>query len=180
MINNKVKKSILSSDNPDNSIKYNYAGSFFTDQKLVLCGYQQNKKIPNLSGFGGKKEDIDKTYIETAIRETIEELFDIKPDRDTIKYINHNVIYKRLVIQNNYYMLVYTFDDLEIMLDILHKKEITSKLYTDFPKTISELIFNRNFNVKSEISYLCLLPLKENISINFELIQDINSVLIHK
>lgn len=175
MIN--IEKSILSSVKIDNSIQYNSAGSFFTDGNLVLCGYQLNKKIPNISGFGGKREDTDKTYIETAIRETLEELFDIIPDSEIIKLINMNLIHKKLIIQDKYYMLVYTFDDLELILTILNQKEITSKLYDIFPINITDLIFKRKFEIKSEISHLCLLPLKENIIINNDFIQDVHSLL---
>jgi len=152
------------------------AGAFFTDGKLVLCGYQKN----NISGFGGKKELTDKTYVETAIRETLEELLDIKPDKEIIYLINLNILHRMLFVQNNYNMLIYTFHDLEMILHLLNKKNITSKLYDVFPLTISELIFNRKIDTNSEISQLCLLPLKENILINNDFINDINYVLAQK
>lgn len=164
----------------DTSIKYTTAGSFFTDGNLVLCGYQQNKSINNISGFGGKKELTDKTYIETAIRETLEELFNIKPDKELINIINLNIIHKKLIVIDNYYMLTYTFEDLELILQLLNKKNTISKLYDIFPLTISELIFNRKIDSNNEISHLCLLPLKENVVINNDFIKDINYFLAQK
>jgi hypothetical protein len=177
-MNNIKQKSIVSIINIDSSVKYISAGSFFTDGKLVLCGYQQNKN--NISGFGGKKELADKTYIETAIRETLEELFDIKPDKEIIYLINLNIIHKKLCIIDNYHMLIYTFHDLETILQLLNKKNITSNLYEMFPLTISELILNRKIDSKSEIFHLCLLPLKENVVINNDFIKDINYFLAQK
>lgn len=179
-MNNIKQKSVLSTTNIDRSIKYISAGSFFTDGKLVLCGYQQNKKVFNISGFGGKKELRDKSYIETAIRETIEELLNMVPDKETINNVNMNIIHKNVFIQDEYCMLTYTFDDLETILQILSKYHVKSNLYDNFPMTISELIFNRKIDPKLEISHLCLLPLKENILIDNDFIKDINYFLAQK
>jgi hypothetical protein len=180
MISSK-QKSIIKNIPPDNSIKYTSAGTFFTDGKLVLCGYQPNKKLPSINGLGGKKDPNDKTYIETAIRETLEELFDIVPDKQIIKYINLKIIHKNLIIQQNYYMLVYSFEDLELILQLLNQKEITSNLYDIFPRTISDLIFFRKIDSKknSEISHLCLLPIVTDVNIHSNLIKDITLFLLH-
>jgi len=168
------KKSILSKVNINTHINYTSAGSLYTNNKLVLCGYQQNKQNSTISGFGGKKETTDESYIETAIRETLEELFNIVPNKEIIHLINANINHNKLIIQDNYYMLVYSFDDLELMLNLLNKNQITSKLYDSFPVTLSDLILNRKINNESEISHICLLPLKQNITINNEFIKDIN------
>jgi len=159
------------------------AGIFFTNGELVLCGYQSNKKIPNISGFGGKKEDNDKTLMHTAIRETLEELFNIKPDIELIDNIilifNTNKI-TRLIINNDYYLVIYSFDNLELLLQLLQKNNIHSNLYDKFPSNISELIFTRKIDVNVEISHLCLLPLKEKLKINSDFIKDINHFLVQK
>jgi hypothetical protein len=178
MIN--IKKHLISTSIMDTSIQYTTAGSFFTDGNLVLCGYQRDKSINNISGFGGKKELMDKTYIETAIRETLEELFNINPDKELITIINLNIIHKKLLVIDNYYILTYTFEDLELILQLLNKKNITSNLYDIFPLTISELIFKRKLDSTNEISQLCLLPLKENVVINNDFIKDINYFLTQK
>ena len=51
------------------------AGIMFTNGSLVLSGYSQHKN--KLTGIGGKKENNELPY-ETALRETMEELFELK------------------------------------------------------------------------------------------------------
>ena len=152
------------------------AGIFFTNGNLVLSGYQANKEIPMIGGIGGKKE-LNETYQETAIRETLEELFDIEPTKEIIKLINMNIIYKKTMIQNNYIILVHTFEDLELILLKLNQYNIISPLYDIFPTTISELILRRKYEEDSEISHLCLLPLKENLQIDPDFNQDVHCYL---
>ena len=65
------------------------------------------------------------------------------------------------------------------MLQILIESNIISPLYDTFPKNISELIFNRK-DINSEITHLCLLPLKENLTIDNNFMQDIHRYLIQK
>jgi hypothetical protein len=154
--------------------KITNAGCLFTNYNHVLAGYQPNKKIPIISGFGGKKLSYE-IIIETAIRETIEELFDIN-------YIPFELIYRikkinptKIVTQDNYLLFVYSFEQL---LDILYisKEIISTNLYLSFPTTIPDLIFNRIINNKSEVSQLCLLPYTKNIKIDPLFILDINLI----
>ena len=51
------------------------AGIMFTDGKLVLAGY--NSKHLFISGIGGKIKE-NETPILTAVRETVEELFELE------------------------------------------------------------------------------------------------------
>ena len=154
--------------------KITNAGCLFTNYNHVLAGYQPKKKIPFISGFGGKKINYE-TITETAIRETIEELFDIN-------YVPFELIYRikkinptKVVMQDNYLLFVYSFEQL---LDILYisKEIISTNIYLSFPLTIPDLIFNRIINNKSEISQLCLLPYTKNIKIDPIFILDINLV----
>ena len=66
------------------------------------------------------------------------------------------------------------------MLNILNDHNIVSNIYDKFPLTISDLIFKRKANKTSEISHLCLLPLKENLLIDPEFIQDVHSFSLQK
>jgi hypothetical protein len=154
--------------------KITNAGCLFTNYNHVLSGYQPKKKIPFISGFGGKKLSYE-TIIETAIRETIEELFDIN-------YVPFELIYRikkinptKVIMQDNYLLFVYSFEQL---LDILHisKEIISTYIYLSFPTTIPDLIFNRITNNKSEVSQLCLLPYTKNIKIDPIFILDINLI----
>lgn len=157
-----------------------YAGTFFTNGNLVLCGYQQNKQVPSISGFGGKKENTDPTLTYTAIRETLEELFDITPDHNLINNIDDDLNIKNVIVHDNYHMIIYSFEDLEIILNILFQNNITSNLYDELPNNISDLILKRKIDQNSEISHLCLLPLKENLQLNVDFIQDIHRYLVQK
>ena len=78
-------------------------------------------------------------------------------------------------MQDNYLMLIYSFEQL---LNILYisKEIISTNLYLYFPTTIPDLIFNRITNNKSEVSQLCLLPYTKNIKIDPIFILDINLI----
>ena len=140
-----------------NEDKYKAAGSVFTDGKLILAGYQPLKNKPFISGIGGKKEE-GETYKVTALRETVEELFEF----DTVpgKLIEDLMkVTPEKVIQNGtYIMMVYNFDDLATMLKIISKYKLKSKLYDAAPLTLMDLLFKRKIDLV-EISHLALLPL---------------------
>jgi len=136
---------------------YKAAGCVFTDGKIILAGYQPRKKVPTISGIGGKKE-AGETYMDTAIRETVEELFEVEVSADLIKELK--AIPPEKIVQNGSYIIaVYTFINLEEMLKHMKRKGITSKLYDTMPLTLMELIFNRKLVENPEISHLALLPL---------------------
>ena len=164
---------------PDPSLPFSAAGILFSNETHVLAGYQPHKSTPCITGIGGTRNE-GEYALQTAWRETLEELFNINPDKELITIINLNIIHKKLCVIDNYYILTYTFEDLELILQLLNKKNITSNLYDTFPSTIYELIFNRKIDSKNEISHLCLLPLKENVIINNDFIKDINYFLAQK
>jgi len=116
----------------------------------------------------------------TAIRETLEELFNIKPDIELINNIILIFSNNKTILNNDYYLIIYSFDNLELLLQLLQKNNIHSNLYDKIPSNISELIFTRKIDINIEISHLCLLPLKENVQLNSDFIQDINYFLVQK
>ena len=132
------------------------AGVVFTDGTLILAGYQPLKKSPFISGIGGSKEP-GENYKETALREMVEELFEVPPPAELIaelkKYRPNRVLHT-----GTYVRLVYTFEDLEAMLKLMKTYSPKSPLYDTFPETLMELLFDRRPKVKVEISHLCLLP----------------------
>jgi hypothetical protein len=161
----------ISSDN--NFDTYTGAGCIFTNNTLILAGYQPYKKIPYISGIGGEKQK-DETYIITVIRELIEELFDIK---DLSSNIFNELSYKfpkpiHIQYTNRYVNCIFTFDQLIQILDILSSLHINSKLYPIFPKNVSELLFCRTIR-EGEISHLCLLPVIPDLTIDEEFNNDI-------
>jgi hypothetical protein len=134
------------------------AGCLFTNGTHVLAGYQPNKQFPSINGIGGKPEEDDPMV--TALREFLEEVFGIY---DCVKGIDElrTVIPQRILEQKRYITYIYDFKDLLKMLEIVSGLGVSSSLYTDFPRSIVELLFNRRL-VKSEISHLCLLPLVDH------------------
>jgi len=154
---NRPYKQLVNTEGLSNSEGYKAAGSVFTDGKIILAGYQPRKRVPTISGIGGKKED-GETYMKTAIRETLEELFEIEVSAQLISELE--VIPPQKIVQNGSYIIaVYTFNDLENMLKFIKRKGLTSKLYDIMPSTLMELIFNRKLVENPEISHLALLPL---------------------
>lgn len=135
-------------------MEYTSAGCIFTNGSHLLGGYQPNKAMPCISGIGGKREGCEE-FIETAIREMLEELFGIY-NSDLIKPISV-IAYERLIISGDYVSIVYSFVGLEKILNELHRLEVVTPLYTTVPRTVNDLIFKR-LPVNSEISHLCLLP----------------------
>jgi hypothetical protein len=151
------------------------AGVIFMNElnTTILCGY--NIKINSISGIGGKpfeNEDLNKT----AIREMLEELFELNDKNIIIDYILDTINTSRIINSNNYYIYIYTFNDLQIILNILNSYNIQSKLYDVFPTNLNELILNRKIKEATEISYLCLIPLMNNLKFASDFLQDLSLI----
>lgn len=142
--------------------KFKAAGCFFTDDRYVLAGYQQTKTLPKLSGIGGARMS-GETPVQTALRETVEELFDIvKVPRSLLEELEVNVPPRRIVQNHSYQLVCYTFEDLEMILLILAERGLKTPLYDTFPRNIYELLFQRKVRKEAEISHLALLPFVEH------------------
>jgi 8-oxo-dGTP pyrophosphatase MutT (NUDIX family) len=136
------------------------AGCFFTDGKLYLAGYQPKKKNPYITGIGGHVE-VGENEFEAALRELIEELFEIHPvPKDLLKELLAKYVPQRRVCNNSYTIFEFTFNDLESILKDLESHKIQSPLYNTFPTTISELLFQRLIknDINPEITHLVILP----------------------
>jgi hypothetical protein len=145
------------------------AGIIFYDQYNVLAGF--NKKLNIISGIGGKPLLYEKP-LKTAKREMLEELFEL----DSFDIINIDIIPNNIVVHNQYCSYLLDFNKLQQILDILNSYQIKSKLYDNFPKNISELIFNRKVKEATEIGQLCLLPLVNNLKIDKDFVIDLNLI----
>ena len=126
-----------------------------------MAGYQPTKKRPFVSGLGGSKKP-DEHFMDTAIRETIEELFDIydHPKRmiDELKMIQPKNVYQN----GTYINVIYSFIDLRTFLLIMSKYKTNVKLYRNFPCTLHTLLNERLIQKASEVSHLILLPLVDH------------------
>lgn len=163
-------------DNP-HDIDYKSAGCAFIHNEFILGGRQwiSKKGKEMFSGFGGKKEKEDKTYLETALRETIEELFFNRPpsenseDAKEVRHLVHGLLEfdfrpQRVYLNTTYkYVLcVFTFKQLEELLAYLKKNDFVSPLYTTIPVNIDELIHDRKLkeNISIEISHLNMINIR--------------------
>jgi len=136
------------------------AGCVFTDGKHVLAGYQPNKKKPGITGIGGHKEG-EETYLQTAYRETIEEIYNVTSQQIPIGLIDKLVLQmkpKKFKMKKGYVIVTFTFQDLEQFLKLCRKSGLRSPLYTKMPKTLIDVIQTRGYDLKAEISSFALLP----------------------
>jgi hypothetical protein len=137
---------------------FDAAGVLFTDECHVLAGYQPNKLNPKITGIGGKRID-NETFMETALRECIEELFDVENvPLELIERIQAHIPPLDYFMNKNYVSVVYTFNDLETILSLAKKYKIKSPLYLTHPSTLFDLIFHREHKFTSEIGTFSLLP----------------------
>ena len=155
-------------------VKYTAAGTLFTNKKVILAGYQP--KLGSISGIGGMKEEGEK-YKQTAIRETIEELFHVKKvPKKLIKEIIKTVEIEKIVKNESYKILIYNFRSLKKILKIIKDHGIKSPLYKKIPLTLSTLLLNRKSISTSEIRQLVILPFEKDIVVHEYLINDIAMV----
>lgn len=154
------------------------AGCIFTDGNLILAGYQPTKVVPIISGLGGKREG-DEFLEETAIRETVEELFEIHSLPSGLVQRIENLCTPRQILQNGAYgAIVYTFKDLDKILRICSSYKLVSPLYTKFPRTLDQLLFGRLQSSSSvEVTHLALLPLVSKQVIDPSFIEDMQILL---
>jgi hypothetical protein len=157
------------------------AGVVFTDGKLMLCGYQPNKIAPYISGIGGTCEPGEDLFT-CAIREMIEELFEIKYSDSELSWAVKEVTPRTAFTNHGYYIVMYSFEDLERILRAIDILGLQSPLYDVFPTNLNDLLFKRKTdNIFAEISHLALLPVVhhgiENSFVDSYVIDDMKAIL---
>ena len=164
---------IHSSVNPNT---WKAAGSFFTDGSSVLAGFQPHKTEATISGIGGGAHP-GETYIQTAIRETLEELFEFDAIPLWLLRRVESSLVPSIVFQNDLYIyLVYSFKDLETLLHIVKNSKLRSRLYSTIPLNVSDLVLQRSQSISAELQRLVLLPISNTNEVNgihSDLLQDI-------
>lgn len=147
------------------------AGIFFTDGNLFLCGYSQHKN--KITGIGGKKQNNELPY-ETALRETLEEMFEFHNiPFELLNELNASLRFDNIISSKKYTNFIMSFHDLQLILNIINKYNLKSRVYKTLPKNFNELIYQREFVNNTEISKLYFFPLKENPDFDFSLNLDI-------
>ena len=161
------------------------AGCIFTNGRHILGGYQPHKSPPSISGIGGAREGADRSVFHTAMRETLEELFNLN-----LRDVNAGLLdtlYRTLPPVKftvtdvpgwgAYVAIVYTLEDLE---RLLRMRLPRSDLYLRAPRTLQDLLLKRAVRADVELSHLCLLPVVDhNTGASFvseELMKDIATV----
>ena len=153
---------------------FSAAGCLFTDKKLVLAGYQFRHGKGVLDGIGGSR-DGSETAIETAFRETLEELFDIVPSAGLVTEMRRSFKPRSKFQTGQYICFVYNFKTLEKMMVFLKGRGLRSPLYKVFPVTVSELLFNRRIR-PTELTHLSLIPFVDDLSLEEHFLKDFSKV----
>ncbi len=162
--------------------EFECAGILFTDMNHVLAGYQPNKRKPCITGIGGGREE-GEDYMETAIRESIEELFNVDEVSPKLIQTIRDTIHPKQIIMNEYYVtVVYDFDDLHTFLTLVKQFKVKTNVYDKFPITLMDLLLKRRLTVpKAEIKHLVLLPFIQHLDnyplIHREFIEDMNKLI---
>ena len=147
------------------------SGVLFTDGNVLLAGYQPKQK--SIGGIGGKAKP-GETAHETAMREMLEELFGYTDvPGDLLKDVQLSP--QKILWSKDYIVYVYSFGDLEVMLDIIKWHGIPSPFYDRIPFGCGDLVFKRKVVPGAEVSHLCVLPC-ENQDITPELLGDISGL----
>jgi hypothetical protein len=158
-------------------VAYKAAGTVFTNGIHLLAAYQPYKEPAVISGIGGSKEP-GETFLYTAIRETLEELFDYKDvSVKMIEAIIESVPYKKIIKNGSYVFLIYSFDDLVKILRLVKGFKVPSHLYKVFPLTLNDLVFSRILDPSVELTHLAILPLVTGLKIDKNLLDDIPQII---
>ena len=143
---------------------YTAAGCLFMENGLVIAGLQPNKTPRCISGLGGKK-NFGETYIQTALRETVEELYGydyfehMVEFSDIIRKVIKTVPIRNTIENGTYISVVYNFKDLEAIMAIVAKQKLVSPFYVTPPKTLQDLLLKRDWrDTQPEVTTLVLLP----------------------
>jgi hypothetical protein len=151
------------------------AGCVFTNETHILGGYQPNKDVPYISGFGGSRLE-GETFERTAVREMIEELFDIEVTGEMIEWILKMIRPSKTIKHTGYMILQYSFEQLDEIMKYLEPYGEDSGLYKVWPKNLGELIFKRSPKPSSEVSTLCILPFVKGLTIDEQFKKDIDEM----
>jgi hypothetical protein len=157
------------------------SGVFFTNGTHILAGYQPKKQTPRITGIGGMKNE-DECLLYTAIRECLEELYNpgLLPSK-IVPSIMKQIKPKDCYMNGKYGIVVYSFSDLEIILNIVKKFNLVSNVYSKLPTTLQQLLFERKYDATSEVKSLCLIPIEvysiKHYILHKELIMDMKTFL---
>jgi len=145
------------------------AGCLFIQYGYALVGYSQ--KYKHYSGFGGK-QNIDETPIQTALRETAEELLGFDPTKTELEHLEKLLEHKKLITRNNYAFLVLNIDELSVFSNVFGARQ--SPYYKTIPKNTAQFILERNPTETAEITEIKIIKVvsSTNGDVDKEFIED--------
>jgi len=149
------------------------AGILFSDKNMVLAGF--NQKYFKVTGLGGKSKEGERPTI-TAVREVLEELYEIKePIDEIVLNVHSRLCFDRTMFHPNYTIFIMNFYELELIMGIVQEYPVTSAKYEKLPSSLMELIMTRKSNTGGELSHLALLPFSYNLSFDPSFVGDVNT-----
>ncbi len=164
------------------AVQSSAAGCMFLNPTHILVGLHTPNMTSSqvkISGIGGKRENTEVWY-ETAIRETVEELFHVNEVPPSL--ITELLVIEPLSVffQNEpeYATIVYSLKQLPRFLEIC-KKWIQSPIYTTFPQTLTELLETRQRKRDAEIMQFILWPrdiTHKRYRLSCDVLQDLKSM----
>lgn len=119
---------------------------------------------------------MDENYFDTAMREVLEELLEIKPSEQLLATLNLEFQPNRVIINGTYIVLQYSLNDIGTLLDIVARYYSHSVIYSDMPMTLIELVFKRKYLKGMEVPNIILLPLVNDFVIDHNFRKDIELV----
>lgn len=134
-------------------MNYASAGCLFHDKISFLAGFQ--RKQQRWTSFGGKKYPHEKAF-ETAMRETIEELFEIRITQQTLAKLICRIPLSLPTQDGTYIYYKYNYKVIFEIIDVLKEDNYSSSLYESWPRTLIELIQTRKFCEACELQKIQL------------------------
>jgi hypothetical protein len=119
-------------------------------------GYQPAKKM--ITGIGGKALEGELT-LETALRETVEELFGMSPTRWLLNGLLGYYRNRHPVFNGSYAMYIFSLHDLYDFMAIVRGFMHASPYYITFPETLVDLVLERQAPPDAEVTTLAIIPI---------------------
>jgi hypothetical protein len=132
-------------------MEYESAGCLFTDKQSFLAGFQ--RKQQRWTSFGGKKYHGETAFM-TAMREVIEELFEVSITQKTLTKLICSINFSFPIQDETYIYYIYPYEVIFQLIDILYEDGYQSPLYDEWPSSLSELIHKRKTNESSEMEHI--------------------------
>jgi hypothetical protein len=156
--------------------EYLGAGFIFYYNNTFLTGFSSHLKL--WSGFGGKVEKTDKSPLQTAIREVIEEIFGINPSEHIIRWIN-NIKVQQIINRHGYILYICHINELKWISAILIFFGEKSPYYKKLPSDITELLTERYAPADAEVPTIEFLHKStiQQLQVDHHFLKDIELVI---